>query len=333
MIGCRFNAKNTLDKNYLYLAQQNGAEIKAESEVVDVREYIAGGIHGYSVDWKSSTRYFGQSGTFHAKGVVFAGGVMGTIKLLFQLKETSLPRISDRLGYGVRTNSEALISVTTTDKSHDYSKGIAISSLLHTDDHSHLEAVRYSAGAGFWRIAMVPMVTGSNIIIRLAKLVGEWIKHPVQNFKIVTVDDWAKRSQILLFMQTLDSTLKFTRGFFGMKSRVDTGKAPTAFIPEAQVLGDKYAKIINGKPAVLLPEGLLGIPTTAHILGGACMGKDANEGVIDSKHNVFGYNNLHVCDGSSISANIGVNPSLTITALTERAMSHIPENPESGVAH
>lgn len=324
MLGCRFNAKNTLDKNYLYFAQQNGAEIKAESEVVDVREYLAGGVHGYSVDWKSSTRYFGQSGTFHAKGVIFAGGVMGTIKLLLKLKEISLPRISDRLGHGIRTNSEALISVTTARKDNDYSEGIAISSLLHTDDHSHLEAVRYSAGAGFWRLAMVPMVKGGNIITRTAKLAWQWIRHPIENFKIAAVDDWAKRTQILLFMQTLDSTLKFTRGLFGMKSRVDTGEAPTAFIPEAQKLGDQYAKMVDGKPTVLLSETLLGIPTTAHILGGACMGKDASEGVIDTKHNIYGYQNLYVCDGSSISANIGVNPSLTITALTERAMSHIP---------
>ncbi len=326
MLGCRFNAKNTLDKNYLYFAQQNGTEIQAESEVVDVREYLADGIHGYSVDWKNSTRYFGPSGTLHAKGVIFAGGVMGTIKLLLKLKETSLPRISDQLGHGIRTNSEALISVTTASKEHDYSEGIAIGSLLHTDDHSHLEAVRYSAGSGFWRLAMVPMVKGGNIITRAAKLAWQWIRHPIENFKIAAIDDWAKRTQVLLFMQSLDSTLKFTRGLFGMKSRVDVGEAPTAFIPEAQTLGDKYAKIIDGKPTVLLSETLLGIPTTAHILGGACMGKDASEGVIDTQHNVFGYQNLHVCDGSSISANIGVNPSLTITALTERAMSHIPEN-------
>ena len=325
MLGCRFNAKNTLDKNYLHLAQQNGAEIQAESEVIDVREYIADGIHGYSVEHKNPTQYFGKSKTYHAKGVIFAGGVMGTIKLLLKLKEISLPRISDRLGYGIRTNSEALISVTTTDKSNDYSHGIAISSLLHTDDHSHLEAVRYSAGAGFWRLAMVPMVKGGNIITRIANMALEWIKHPVKNFKIVTVDDWAKRTQILLFMQSLDSTLKFTRGLFGMKSRIDAGEAPTAFIPEAQKLGEKYAEIVDGKPTVLLSETLLGIPTTAHILGGACMGKDDSEGVINKEHKVFGYDNLLVCDGSSISANIGVNPSLTITALTERAMSHIPD--------
>ncbi len=324
MLGCRFNAKNTLDKNYLHFAQQNGAEIQAESEVVDVREYIADGIHGFSVDWKKSTGYFSKPQTYHAKGIIFAGGVMGTIKLLLKLKQTSLPRISDRLGYGVRTNSEALIPVTTTDKQHDYSRGIAIGSILHTDDHSHLEAVRYSAGAGFWRIAMVPMVRGGNIITRVAKMAWEWIRHPVTNFKVATVDDWAKRTQILLFMQTLDSTLKFTRGLFGMGSRVDKGEAPTAFIPEAQDLGDQYGKIINGKPTVLLSETLLGIPTTAHILGGACMGQNTNEGVIDAEHRVFGYDNLYVCDGSSISANIGVNPSLTITALTERAMSHIP---------
>ncbi len=168
------------------------------------------------------------------------------------------------------------------------------------------------------------MVRGGNIITRILKLTVEWLTHPTTNFRVSTVDGWAKLTQILLFMQTLDSTLKLTRGLFGMKSRIDTGEAPTAFIPEAQDLGDKYAEIISGKPTVLLSETLLGIPTTAHILGGACMGEDAKTGVIDAEHRVFGYPNLYVCDGSAISANIGVNPSLTITALTERAMSFIP---------
>lgn len=324
MLGCQHNAKNTLDKNYLYFAQQEGTKVQAESEVTDVREYLADGVHGYSVDWQQSTRRWGAKGTYHTKGVVFAGGVTGTIKLLLKLKETSLPRLSDRLGWGVRTNSEALIPVTTTSKATDYSKGIAIGSILHTDEHSHLEPVRYPAGAGFWRIAMVPMVKGGNLLTRLGGLVYDWLRHPVKNFKVATVDDWAKRTQILLFMQTIDSTLRLSRRWFGIGSSVATGKAPSAFMPDAQKLGQEYADIINGKPTVLLSETIMGIPTTAHILGGACMGENAGEGVIDAQHRVFGYDNMLICDGSTISANIGVNPSLTITALTERAMSFVP---------
>ncbi len=323
MLGCRYNAKNTLDKNYLHLAQGLGATIQAESEVVDVRPLGFEGKDGYEVCYRSSTRWRSTVQRYRTKGVVFSGGVLGTIQLLLKLKVSSLPGISDRLGYGIRTNSEAIIAVTSTDKNRDFSRGVAIGSIMHPDDHSHLEPVRYSAGAGFWRIAMWPMVTGGNALTRVGKLLWDWVKNPIQNFKVSTVDDWAKRTQILLFMQTIDSTLKFTRGWFGMRSILDKGKAPSAFMPEAQALGEQYGRIVNGKPTTLLSETLMGIPTTAHILGGATMGTSKQDGVIDKNHRVFGYHNMYVCDGSAISANIGVNPSLTITALTERAMSQI----------
>lgn len=324
MLGCRYNAKNTLDKNYLHLAQQLGVTIQAESEVTDVTPLAADGQNGYQVSWKSSTQFRAKTNTYRSRGVIFSGGVMGTLKLLLQLKETSLPKLSERLGFGVRTNSEALISVTTTDQQQDFSKGIAIGSIMHPDADSHIEVVRYSAGAGFWRLAMAPMVSGGNLFSRIGNLIAVWLRNPITQFKVISVDDWAKRTQILLFMQTLDSTLRLVRSRFGMMSRIATGPAPTAFIPEAQTLGHRYAKLVNGQPNTLITETLLGIPTTAHILGGACMGKDADEGVINQNHQVFGYQNLYICDGSAISANIGVNPSLTITALTERAMSRIP---------
>ena len=153
------------------------------------------------------------------------------------------------------------------------------------------------------------------------------ILHPIKNLKVLFVWDWAKRTQILLFMQTLDSTLKFSKGWFGtrMKTNLERGKAPTPFIPEADEYAEKYAEKLNGKPMMPNNEVLFGMSTTAHILGGAVMGKDKNEGVIDKDNRVFGYENLYVCDGSMISANPGVNPSLTITAISERAMSMIPE--------
>ncbi len=322
MLGCRYNAKNTLDKNYLYFAQKKGAKIQAESEVTDVRP-IAGAV--YEIEWQSSTRFQKSKHLIRAKHVVFAGGVMGTVKLLLKLKEGSLSKLSDKLGTGVRTNSEALIAVTTPDTHQDLSKGVAIGAILNTDENSHLEAVRYSAGAGFWRLSMYPLVHGRYAIERIGRLLWNVIRHPIDNFKIMTVKDWAKQTQILLFMQTVDSTLKFTRGKFGMSSSTDQGTPPTAFIPEARDIGDKYAEKLNGKPTTLITETLFGIPTTAHILGGATMGENASEGVIDKDNKLFGYDNMWVCDGSMISANIGVNPSLTITALTERAMSKIPE--------
>ena len=332
MVGCRFNAKNTLDKNYLYLAQQSGARVQAESKVVDVKP-LGGedGSEGYEVIWEQSTsRFLKKSGKYNCRGVIFSGGVLGTVKLLLKLKKTSLPNLSKKVGSMVRTNSEALMPVTALDKETDYSEGVAIGSILHIGEHSHLEPVRYSKGSGFWRLIMLPRVEGKSFITRFYRIIADFIKHPINNIKTTFVDDWAKRTQVLLFMQTIDSTLRFSEGPFGigMKTGMEDGKSPTPFIPEAQTLAEKYAEIMNGKAMMPNYEALFGIPSTAHILGGICMGKDKNEGVIDKNNQVFGYKNMYVCDGSMISANPGVNPSLTITALTERAMSLIPHASE-----
>ncbi|APF18441.1 FAD dependent oxidoreductase [Caldithrix abyssi DSM 13497] len=334
MIGCRYNAKNTLDKNYLYFAEKKGAVVQAESEVYDIKP-LGGkyGEDGYRVYWRQSTRYFKRRGSFTCQGLVFAGGVLGTVPLLLKLKKRSLPNLSSKVGWGVRTNSESLIGITTTDKNTVFSDGIAIGSILHTDRYSHLEPVRYPAGSGFWRVLMSPMISGSNFADRLFKVLREIFRHPLRFLKTYFVDDWAKRTQILLFMQTINTTLRFSPALLGMKSTLDQGTAPTAFIPEAQTLAREYAKIAGGTPTTLLTESLFGIPTTAHILGGAVMGENDQEGVIDRDNRVFGYRNMYICDGSMISANPGVNPSLTITALSERAMSKIKpkkENPDFG---
>ncbi|MCA9731098.1 GMC family oxidoreductase [candidate division KSB1 bacterium] len=325
MVGCRYNAKNTLDKNYLYLAQKNGVEIQAESEVVDVLPLNGTmGAEGYAVKWQSSMKILKKKGKITTRNVIFSGGALGTVKLLLELKKKSLPQLSDRLGMDIRTNSESLIGVTTFDKDTVFSEGVAIGSIVHTDEHSHLEPVRYPAGSGFWRPLMSPLVHGNNAFIRIFKVIADYLLHPVKNLRAYFVSDWAKKTQILLFMQTINSTLRFSKGLFGMKTSVTKGARPTSFIPEAEVLANKYAKIVNGKATALITETLLGIPTTAHILGGAVMGKDASEGVIDKDNHVFGYDNMYICDGSTVSANPGVNPSLTILALTERAMSKIP---------
>jgi cholesterol oxidase len=324
MLGCRHGAKNTLDKNYLYFAQRHGAKIQAESEVCEVIPLQdKNGAKGYRVKWKASTSWFKSWGEYTSRGVVFAGGVLGTVNLLLKLKQSSLPNLSDKVGTGIRTNSESLLGVTTFDKRTVFSDGVAIGSILHTDEHSHLEPVRYSAGSGFWRILMSPLAYGSNAFIRALKVLADILRHPFDNLRAFLVDDWSKRTQILLFMRTVDSTLRFSQGMVGLKSSLAQGAAPTAFIPEAKELAERYAKIVNGKATALSTETLLGIPTTAHILGGAVMGKDRSEGVIDRDNRVFGYENMYVCDGSMISANPGVNPSLTILALSERAMSKI----------
>ena len=323
MIGCKHNAKNTLDKNYLFFAQKLGTEILAESEVYDVHQ-TKSDKNKYDVKWKSSTKIFKQKGEFTCDGVIFSGGVLGTIPLLLKLKNKSLQNLSSMIGKGIRTNSESLLGVTSPDSNSEFSKGVAIGSIFHTDKHSHIETVRYPSGSGFWRLQMAPMIDGKNWFTRLLKVEREVLAHPIKWIRLFFVKDWAKQTQILLFMQTLNSTLSFTKGWFRMRTNLDTGKAPSAFIPESRELVKDFAKLVNGEPVALISETLLGIPTTAHILGGAVMGNDETEGVIDKDNKVFGYENIYVCDGSAISANPGVNPSLTITALTERAMSKIP---------
>ena len=325
MTGCRYNSKNSLDKNYLHLAQQLGAEIKAEAEVLDVVPHgKEDGSEGYRVQFRSSTKIWKRKSFVTAKGIVFSGGVLGTVKLLLKLRKSSLPRLSPKVGSHVRTNNESLILVTSFDKKKDFSRGVAIGSILHTDAHTHIEPVRYGKGSGFWRLSVLPMVFGKNVFIRAAKIFADWLRRPLQNLKLLFVDDFAQRTQIILFMQQLDSTLSFSRSLFGrMATSVEKGKKPTAFIPRAGELARKYSRLLNAKPQVFSLEPLLGIPSTAHILGGAVMGKDSSEGVIDKDNRVFGYENMFVCDGSMISANPGVNPSLTITAISERAMDKV----------
>jgi cholesterol oxidase len=325
MTGCPHNAKNTLDKNYLYLAQKLGAEILAENEVIDVQPLNnPNGSQGYEVSIKRSTKLFKKSKKITTKGVIFSGGVLGTVKLLLKLKQKSLPNLSNKLGEDIRSNNETLISVTTLEKDKNYSKGVAIGSILDTDENSHLEICRYGEGSNAWKLVHLPYVTGKNVFIRLFKILGKLIKYPITYFKIYFVKSWAKNTVVLLFMQTLDSTLKFKRNLFGrMTSTVSTGKAPTPFIPESIKLVKEYRKAINGVSTSFALETLAGIPSTAHILGGAVMGKDNTTGVIDKDNKVFGYQNMFVIDGAMISANPGVNPSLTITAIAERAMDKI----------
>lgn len=326
MTGCKFNAKNTLDKNYLHLAQQLGVEILAEKEVVDVKPInVNDGSNGYIVTFKSSLGNK-KIETITTKGVVFAGGVLGTVPLLLKLKSTSLPNLSNCIGRFVRTNNESLHIVTSTEKKpKDFSKGIAIGSILHTDENSHLEPVRYGEGSGFFRTLSIPFVYGSNVFSRILGLIKLFFTKPTLIFKTVFAKNYAQRSTVLLFMQTLDSTIRIKLGkVTKMKTEQEEGETPSAFIAEAMKLSKEYGKEVNGIPYANITDMLLGTPTTAHILGGAVMGENAEKGVIDKNCNVFGYNNMMVCDGSIISANPGVNPSLSITAISEYALSTIP---------
>ncbi len=330
MIGCRYNAKNTLDKNYLYLAQKKGAKIQSETKVHNINVLLdEHGKDGYRVYWKSSTTFLKKQGSFTTRGIIFAGGVLGSIPLLLKLKNSSLPFLSNLVGHYVRTNSESFVGITVPDKQTVFSDGISIGSILRTDKFTHVEPVRYPSGSGIWRLLIAPMAQSHNIFVQIANFIWDWLCHPIKNLKVFFVDDWAKRTQILMFMQTINTTLRFSRGIFRMKSGIEKGEKLPSYIPEAKELSVKYSEIVKGKPTSLLTEMLLGIPLTAHILGGAVMGKNSDQGVIDKNNQVFGYENMYVCDGSMISANPGVNPALTIAAITERAMSKIPDKKDT----
>ncbi len=326
MTGCRVGAKNSLDKNYLYLAMQHGAQILAEHKVIDVQPLgAADGSEGYVVRVRPSLKWWGKQRTFHVRGVVFAGGVMGTVPLLLKLRARSLPRLSPKVGHYIRTNNETLVSVTTLTRQFDFSKGVAIGSMLHTDPHSHLEVVRYGAGSGFWRLSHVPHVDGPNLWVRLRHMCREMFRDLPGWIRLYSVDDWARRTVVLLFMQTLDSTLRFRKTLWGgVRTTLSTGNPPSADIPESTALTRRFAQLVKGKATAFFQQPFMGKAATAHILGGAVMGRKPEEGVIDTAHRVFGYQNMWVVDGSAVSANPGVNPSLTITAMAERAMSFVP---------
>jgi cholesterol oxidase len=330
MTGCRVGAKNTLDRNYLYLAERRGAQVRAETEVTAVRAQPGG---GYVVETRGSFGG-GAPSRLEATNVVFAGGVLGTIPLLLGMREdpSGLPALSPRLGELVRTNSEALIAVIAPDSAEDFTKGVAITSILHTDEHSHIEPVRYGAGSSFFRTMTLPHSSDPAPAVRLAKVLLELAAQPRKWLAAYTTRRMSEATQILLYMRTLEGSLRLRLGRSALTgfrralvSELSPGTtAPTAFMPEATDLARRFAEKAGGVLTTLATETLVGIPTTAHILGGACMGRDASDGVIDHRHRVFGYDGLWVVDGSAVSANPGVNPSLTITALAERAMSLVP---------
>lgn len=330
MTGCRVGAKNTLDQNYLYLAEQLGCHVQSATEVLAVRARDGG---GYRVETAAS---FGRNKVrtdFTADRVVFAGGVLGSLPLLLEMRDdpNGLPRLSPTLGYNVRTNSESLIGIIAPDAVEDMTRGVAITSILHTDDHSHIEPVRYGKGSSFFRTMTLPHAPGDSLIARMARGATEVAKNPFRWAKAYTTSDFSTKTQVLLYMRTLDGTMRFKLGRSpltgfrrGLVSEVtDPAGAPRAFMKEATDLSKRFASKVNGVASSLVTEMLFGTPSTAHILGGCTMGANADEGVINADHEAFGHDGLYIIDGSAVSANPGVNPSLTITALAERAMSKI----------
>lgn len=333
MVGCRHNAKNTLDKNYLYFAEKNGAEVIPESKVVDVIPLSEDGSEGYEVRTISTTGLFGSPRrSYRAQNVIFSAGVLGTINLLLKLKSKGrLPRLSDHLGQMTRTNSEALIGVTSKDHNRDFSKGLAITSSIHPDEHTHIEPVRYPSGSDVMLGLATTLTDGGGRIPRQLRFLWNILRAPIDFLRTLLPFGAAKRSIILLVMQTLDNSIRLVRKRRlvwpfqkTLTSELGQGQSIPTYIPLANEFARRLAKRINGIAQSSINEVLLDVPSTAHILGGAIIGNSPEDGVIDSQNRVFGYQNMLVCDGSMIPGNLGVNPSLSITAFTERAMSFIP---------
>lgn len=327
MLGCQNNSKNSLDKNYLYLAQKLGAEILAETKVEDVVPTgDQRGSQGYFVVARSGSGLFGKRFTVSAKGVIFSAGVMGTVPLLLKLKENgSLKHLSERLGQDVRTNNETITSVTTSDRSAHYTEGVTIGSILGVDEDSHVEPIVQGPNSNGWKLLMLPRTSGDTFLQRMSGLLSSLASKPLTYLRLLFARDWGRRTFTLLFMQHLDSTIALTRNSIGLlASRVEDHQPPGTDIPMSKEVTERVEHLIDGTSFTGAPEAILGTPTTAHILGGCVMGDSSKTGVIDSHNRVFNYRNLYVCDGSAVSANPGVNPSLTITAMTEWAMSKIP---------
>lgn len=325
MLGCRHGAKNTLDKNYLHLARAQGLELLAETRVTAVRALRGG---GYQVEGRRGIGLGGQELLrVTSKNVILAAGVLGTVELLLRMKGDAegLPLLSDCVGRYARTNSESFIGVISRKPEADLSRGVAIGSIYHTAPNESVEPVRYSDGSGFFRMLMAPHVEGDSTLQRLARLVAICFRHPLQVWRAYTVPNMARRMSILMYMRTIEGTLRLVLSKWGgLTTRRETGPAPVASFAAASGLAREASQVLDGFPFALVHETLFNIPTTAHILGGAVMGEDATTGVIDTEHRVFGYEGLYVMDGAAMSANPGVNPSLSILAMAERAMSKIP---------
>jgi cholesterol oxidase len=336
MLGCRYNAKNTLVKNYLWFAEKLGVEIQPERQVTEVRPLGApDGSGGYAVDSVRSGSWFGTGRrTLTAGGVVLAAGALGTNRLLADCRRSgALPRLSNRLGHVVRTNCESVQAVTARDDSRDFAKSIAITSSIYPDPDTHIEVVTYGRGGDAMSRLFTTMTGEGTRLTRPLHWIGAMLRHPLRSARLLWPAKWSRRTVILLVMQTTDTAMRLIpkRRLFGRGVRLQTQQDPErpnpTFLPAAEKATLWFADRIGGIPQSGMTESTLNIPTTAHILGGAVIGPDPESGVVDADNRVFGYRNLLVCDGASVPANPGVNPSLTITALAEHAMSAVPAKP------
>jgi cholesterol oxidase len=334
MVGCPHGAKNTLVKNYLWLAERRGVKIEPERMVTEVRPLGAlDGADGYSITSERSGLLPGRGKrTITARGVVFAAGPLGTNKLLQRCRlGGALPKISNRLGELVRTNSEMILAVTVPeDYPDDLTRRVAITSSIYPDPHTHIETVTYGHAGDSMNTLYTLLVGDGTKLTRPLKLLGQIVRHPGRFAKVMWPKGWSSRTIIVLVMQTLDNAIalrpKLKRGGdVRLRTEQDPERPNPTFIPVANEAAEWLAKRTGGIAQSSLSEALFNVPNTAHILGGATIGHSPEDGVVDSRQRVFGYENLLVCDGSAVPANVGVNPSLTITALAEHAMAELPD--------
>ena len=329
MTGCRHGAKNTLLQNYLHLAERGGAEVHPLTTVTAIRTRAD---LRYDVDtvrtgaWARKRRH-----TFVARDVVLAAGTLGTQKLLHRMRdEGHLPHLSSRLGELTRTNSEAILGARTFRHDVDFTRGVAITSSFHPDDQTHIEPVRYGKGSNMMGLLTTALADGDGRARPLTWL-GQVARHPVMLLRNVSMRHWSEQTIIALVMQTRDNSITCTtkRGLFGRKltSTQGHGEPNPTWIPAGHEAVRRISDHIDGFPGGGWND-VFNIPMTAHFLGGAPIGDSPAAGVIDPYHRVYGHPGLHVVDGAAVSANLGVNPSLTITAQAERALSLWPNHGE-----
>jgi cholesterol oxidase len=333
MLGCRYGAKNTLMKNYLWLAERRGVTIEPERIVVDVRPSgAADGSDGYLVTTERPGAWLRKERrTIRARGVVLAGGAIGTNLLLANCRASdSLPRLSERLGHLVRTNSESIGAVTL--RSGDFAdeqRSVSLTGSLFPTADTHVEWVHYGPAGDTFGFNFTPLTGDGTRLTRPLKLIANVLLHPVDAVRSRNPRGWSSRSVLIGAMQTLDNSIRFVprRRLLGGGVRLQTQQDPEhpnpTFIPIVHEFISRVAGKVDGIAQGWFSEAL-NVPVTAHILGGAVIGRTRDDGVIDGRHRVFGYENLMVCDGAALPFNPGVNPSLTITAMAERAMAMVP---------
>ncbi|RDG38085.1 GMC oxidoreductase [Streptomyces corynorhini] len=334
LTGCRYGAKNTVVKNYLYLAEQAGATVHPQTTVASVRPLDPTGAAGYAVHTVRTGAWFGgrTAKVFTAEQVVFAAGALGTQRLLHRLAgDGTLPHISPRLGSLTRAPSDLLAAVAPKVTGDDYSRGVAATSAFRPDEDTLIQAGRYGRGSNSMGLATTPFVDAVGAGPRWLRWLGLVARRPLTAARFLNVRRWSERSIILFVVRRGAGTLTVSRRRGprgGLTARRAPGALPTVTSETVGEVVRRTAQQLGGEPAGTLP-GLAHVPVVLPFVGGCPIGATPEDGVVDPYHRLHGHPGLHVVDGSSVTADAGVNPSLTITAHAERAMSFWPNRGEA----